>query len=186
VRRAGFTLIEVLVALAVLALFGVLALRGLDALVGTERALAATAERWRTLDRFFARLEADVRLALPQPADAREEPALWSRGGQAGELRLTRAGTPRADTLTQRVGYRLRGATVEVLYLPGPVSRPEAAPGVHALLEGVREMAFEFPDARGQWAGGWPRPGAEALPTAMRVRLVLDSGERLERLYALR
>ena len=62
----GFTLVEVLVALAILAIVAALAYRGTSALVDGEARLAAEATRWRTLDAVFTRIESDLRQAQPR------------------------------------------------------------------------------------------------------------------------
>jgi prepilin-type N-terminal cleavage/methylation domain-containing protein len=65
-RVRGFTLIEVLVALAVLAVFATFAWRATASLVEGEARLAAEARRWQTLDAMYARIEADARAAVPR------------------------------------------------------------------------------------------------------------------------
>ena len=65
-RRSGFTLIEVMIALAILALVAVLGYRALASLTDSEARLTAEAQHWRDLDALFARLEADMREALPR------------------------------------------------------------------------------------------------------------------------
>ena len=85
-RRAmkprGFTLVEVLVALAILALIGVLAYRAMAALADGESRLAVETSRWTTLDAFFARVEGDLRAAVPRDVrhGAAREPALRAAG----------------------------------------------------------------------------------------------------------
>ncbi|HSS70418.1 MAG TPA: prepilin-type N-terminal cleavage/methylation domain-containing protein, partial [Casimicrobiaceae bacterium] len=66
--RTGFTLVEVLLALVILAVIAVLGYRAVAALSESETRLSAEAARWRTLDLFFARLEGDLRQAMPRPA----------------------------------------------------------------------------------------------------------------------
>src|SRR5205807_9023813 len=56
-QRPGFTLLEVLIAVAIVAVIALLGYRALAALSDAETRLAAEATRWRTLDLFFARLE---------------------------------------------------------------------------------------------------------------------------------
>ncbi|HZI83072.1 MAG TPA: prepilin-type N-terminal cleavage/methylation domain-containing protein, partial [Casimicrobiaceae bacterium] len=97
-RRAhrGFTLIEVLIAVAIVALLSLLGYRALAALSDSEEKLSTEATRWRTLDLFFARLEGDLRQAIPRPArlaDARE-PAWLGASDAAGNglLAFSRAG----------------------------------------------------------------------------------------------
>src|SRR5512144_3334387 len=63
---AGFTLIEVLIALAIMAMLSLLGYRALAALTDSEAQLSAEAQRWRAIDALFARLEADLREAVPR------------------------------------------------------------------------------------------------------------------------
>ena len=91
-RRSGFTLLEVLIAIAIVALLALMGYRALSALSESESRLSAEATKWRTLDLFFARLEADLREAVPRPArsDAAREPA-WLAAADAtgnGALRV--------------------------------------------------------------------------------------------------
>ena len=65
-RNAGFTLVEVLVAVAILALVATIAWRGTAAMTDAEAKLAVESARWQQLDALVARLEGDVRLALPR------------------------------------------------------------------------------------------------------------------------
>lgn len=58
-RARGFTLIEVLVALAVLAALALLGWRGLDAVLGNEARARATLERWDGVDRALRQLARD-------------------------------------------------------------------------------------------------------------------------------
>jgi hypothetical protein len=62
-----------------------------------EARLAAESERWRTLDRFFARFEGDLREAVPRPSrrSAGSEPAWLAQPGDSdgnSALAFTRAG----------------------------------------------------------------------------------------------
>ena len=72
----GFTLIEVLLALAIFGVIAVLAYRATATLTESEAQLASEAQRWRTLEALFTRFEADVRQAIPRP----------SRTGASSEL----------------------------------------------------------------------------------------------------
>ena len=90
-QRRGFTLLEVLIAVAIVAVIAVLGYRALAALSDAETRLTAEATRWRTLDLFFARLEGDMRQAVPRPARSgpmREAPWLGfitDTGGNGGD-----------------------------------------------------------------------------------------------------
>ena len=76
-RSTGFTLIELLIALAILGLVAVLSYRALSSLTDSEVKLTAEARHWRDLDTLFARLEADIRGALPRDARTGGSESEW-------------------------------------------------------------------------------------------------------------
>ena len=95
--QKAFTLIEILVAIAILGVVALLAYRATAAMTDSEARLSQESERWRTLDMLFARLESDMRQAIPRSArnGANREPA-WSSisadSAANSALAFTRAG----------------------------------------------------------------------------------------------
>src|SRR5690349_22511210 len=93
----AFTLIEVLVAIAILGVVALLAYRATAAMTDSEARLTQESDRWRSLDMLFARLESDMRQAIPRGArtGARTEPpwfAVASDSAGNSALAFTRAG----------------------------------------------------------------------------------------------
>jgi general secretion pathway protein J len=193
-REAGFTLVEVLLALAIFGVIAVLAYRATAALTEGEARLSAEARRWRTLEALFTRFEADIRQAVPRGSrvGSRVEPAwlaLPADGAGNAALVFTRAGAEFADDpglAGQRIGYRLRGHAVEIAYWPRVDNAVEVQPAVYTLADGVSGFRVAYLGRAGAWRDGWPVPGESALPRAVRVDLTLDSGEAIERWFALR
>jgi general secretion pathway protein J len=192
-ENRGFTLLELLVALAILALLSVLGYRALASLTDSEVRLTEETRRWRSLDLLFTRLEADLREALPR--DARmgnvAERAWLGGADRAGnaELRFSRAGpefTLEIGSAGQRLGYRLRDDAVEVLYWPYLDNGPGSTPTAHALVGGIARFRIEYLDRGGALREYWPIPGDAPLPRAVRVELTLAGGETVERWLALR
>jgi general secretion pathway protein J len=192
-KRSGFTLLEVLIAIAIVALLALMGYRALSALSESESRLSAEATRWRTLDLFFARLEADLREAVPRPARsgaARE--AAWLAAVDAagnGALAFSRAGPDFAidpGSIGQRLGYRLRNGSIEVLYWPGYDRPRDGEPAAYALLSGVTQFRLSYLTGTGIWVDSWPIGGEADLPRATRVMVTLASGEEIERWLALR
>ena len=64
-RAGGFSLIEVLVAVTLLAVVGVLGYRGLDQVRLASARLGQHADEWQTLAAAFERFGNDLRQALP-------------------------------------------------------------------------------------------------------------------------
>lgn len=192
-RVAGFTLIEILIALAILGLIAGLGYRAVSSLTESESRLAAESERWRGLDALFARIESDLRLATPRDVriGATTEPAWLAQKDDAGNsmLRLARAGPEfslEQGSAGQRIGYQLRDGKVEILYWPHLDQPPSVAPTVYALAGGITRLDFAYLDARGDWHDRWPLLGDPPLPRAVRVRLGLADGTLVERWITLR
>jgi general secretion pathway protein J len=190
---AGFTLIELLIALAIMALLSLLGYRALASLADSEAQLAAEAQRWRTLDALFARLEADVRQAVPRAAraGARTEPA-WIGVTDAagnGELRFSRAGPEFSNEpggAGQRLAYRLRDGHVDLLYWPHYDQPVALAPTAYALADGVARLRFAYLDSHDAWHDRWPVIAEAPVPRALHAELTLAGGETIERWIVLR
>jgi len=196
-QRRGFTLLEVLIAIAIVAVIALLGYRSLAALSDAETRLAAEAIRWRTLDLFFARLEADMRQAVPRPARSgatREAPWLGfisnatSDGGDSA-LAFSRAGPEfnfEPGSAGQRLGYRLLNGSVEVLYWASYDRPQDAQAASYALLTDVAHFRLTYLTRNDAWVDTWPVADDSDLPRAVRVQLTLSSGETIERWLALR
>lgn len=186
-RSRGFSLLEVLVSVALFALAMGLAYGGLDAVVRGRAQLEAEAERLAGLQRAIGMLERDLRAALPRGVRAtelRREPALLLEGDG---LALTRAGhanrlaQPRAEL--ERVIWQLDdGALVRLRYAAlDRGNREDAREDLR--LDAVGQLRIEALATDGRWASRWPRPGepADALPRALRIEFQLDGVGRIER-----
>lgn len=191
-KANGFTLIEVLVALAILALTAVLAWQATAALVDGEVRLSSEATRWRALDQAFARLEADLRQAQPRAVRTSaglEAPWLGATEAHGGSaIVFSRAG-PEFDNepnaAGQRIAYRLREGSLEVVYWP-TLDRQRDESTAYRLVDDVAGFRVEHFASGGHWVSAWPRFGEAPLPRAVRVFLTLASGETIERWFALR
>lgn len=192
-RARAFTLFEVLIALAILAVTMLLAYRATAALTDGESRLTSEASRWRTLDATFARIEADMRQALPRAARAGDRivPAWSGTLDAAGnsDLTFSRAGPEfsyEPGLAGQRIGYRLVQQRLEIIYWPELDNPSDAKPSAYALLDDVAALRLDYLTRQGAWSPQWPVFGESALPRAVRLRLTLVDGSMFERLFALR
>lgn len=172
-KRAGFTLVEMLIALT---LFGMLTAAGVALLTLTVRT-QATSQRLLgevgALRRLDSLLEADLGQATARISRDREGRARPALTGGAGDgvllLALVRGGNDE-DPL-QRVEYRLRDGTIERVAFPRVDGDP---PGVAAaLLTGVRQVRLRYRDGDGVWQSSWASSDPTRLPRA--VEMVSDS-----------
>ena len=191
--RRGFTLIELLVAIVILGVVALLAYRATAAMTDGEARLVAESDRWRTLDRLFARLEADLRQAVPR--DVRHggnKEAAWlalpADASGNSELVFTRAGpefTAEPGAAGQRIGYRLRDGVIEALYWPQLDNVASAEPAVYALARDVARFRVAELTTTNAWSAQWPILGEPAVPRAVRVEIGFADGTSIERWIAL-
>lgn len=192
-KRSGFTLIEMLIALAIMGLLAVLGYRAVASLTGSEAELAREAERWRTLDGLFAQVEASCRQAVPRGVRTASgpEPAFAASTDANGNavVVLSRAGAEfvlEPASAGQRLGYRLRNGDLEVVYWPAYDNPDAATPTAYRLASGIASFRASFLDGRGAWRDTWPVQNDAPIPRAVRIAIETEGGDRLERLLALR
>lgn len=188
----GFTLVELLVAISLLAILASLSYRALnDSERAANRALDESAQ-WQILARAFDRMRDDLTHPSPRPRrlrDGRFE-AAWlgiatNAAASPEPVRLTitrRSLSPTAGE--QRIGYRLRGDRVELLVWPA-VDDNGHPPAVYSLVSGVGSLTFAFLTPSLSWVGHWPVTGSSGPPRAISIRLALTDGRNLTRVFAI-
>ncbi len=189
----GFTLVEALVAIAILALVATIAWRATAAMTDGEARLSAESARWQHFDALLTRMEADMRTAIPRSVrhGSQVEPAWYASPEDATgntALVFARAGPDAIDepgSGGQRVGYRFRDGHVEVLYWPRLDNALATRPTTYALVDGVARFRVLQFTADGRWSDRWPFPGASAIPHGVRIEMVLADGGVIERWLAL-
>ncbi|HEY7788696.1 MAG TPA: type II secretion system minor pseudopilin GspJ [Casimicrobiaceae bacterium] len=193
IATRGFTLVEALVAIAILALVAMIAWRATAAMTDGEARLSAESARWQHLDALLSRMEADMRTAIPRSVrhGSQVEPAWYASPEDATgntALVFTRAGPDAIDepgSGGQRVGYRFRDGRLEVLYWPWLDNAAATQPTAYALVAGVAHFRILQLTADGRWSDRWPLLGANAIPHGVRIEIVLADGSVIERWLAL-
>lgn len=186
----GFTLVEMLVALAIFALIsasGVILLRsGSD----TQLAVKDRLEGLARVNRLYNSLEGDLAQAVGRPtrdANGQAVPAFTaSESGPSGTLfGFVRAGwsnydaSPRAGL--QRVAYVLESGVLKRVSWPmldGALPADAAT-----LVEDVSAVQVKFRDDEGAWRGDWTAIDANALPRAVELHLTIHSQPEQKMLF---
>lgn len=176
-RQKAFTLIEVLVAMAIFAILSALAYGTLNQTLLSAELLSDRMDRLQALQRTMRMLTDDLHQLAPRPV--RDElgdnfgPAL-STGFQSGfAIEMTRSGwnnpmvLPRSTM--QRAAYRLEEDEL-VRYHWTVLDRTLSnEPVVVVLLDGVESLQFRFFQGDGEYIEQWP-PLSQDGPASMRLR----------------
>ena len=194
--RGGFTLIEVLVSLAVFAVLAALAYGTLNQALLSAEILNDRMDRLQAIQRTVRMLADDLQQLAPRPV--RDElgdnfrPAL-DTGFQSGfAIELTRGGWSNPIVLPrstmQRVGYRIEdNELVRYQWFTLDRTLSNEPTGV-TLLDGVESLQFRFSDASGEFTEQWPPlsnqgdSGIRMRPRAVEFILRLEGEGELTRL----
>lgn len=181
---AGFTLLELLLALAIFSVLALVAWGGLSAVTQQTGAMRTAAERLATQQQLLATLRRDLEQALPgqvRGAYGESLPALV--GGEEG-LEFTRLGavsTAEGRFLRpERLRYRRDGRVLLRERWPAQHLAPGTLAQARELSRGVERLRLRYVDAEGRLRPDWPprEPAALAatLPRAVELELTEAGG----------
>lgn len=176
-RDAGFTLLEVLVAVFILGMVLTLLVQGVQFGIEATRLHAAAREQTgdlHAIDRALRRLVALADPGIyPEPATLR---------GAAGSLSFLTELPLHGPGQTQRADVVLSAVSGQLVLRWAPHRHADlfgAAPAwqTTVLLDGVEriELAYRSAGANGRWSAAWT---AEKLPSLIRIGLVFRPGSK--------
>ncbi|XQF89351.1 type II secretion system minor pseudopilin GspJ [Pseudoalteromonas espejiana] len=192
-KQRGFTLIEVLVAMAILAVVIMATHQILDS---TTKAKEASDEKiaelnglqtaFRLMDQDFSQMT--QRTVRNEAGDAQEQYLLAGRyilESQYDGIAFVRDGwvnpinlLPRSEL--QAVGYRVLDDNLERVYRVYVDQLDNMEPRVQVVLTNVEEPKFEFLGANNEWQEQWQ---IKALPKAVAVTLQQIDAEPIRRVF---
>lgn len=196
--QRGFTLLELLIAIAIFALLGLATYRMLDSVLSADAVTREHERQLRELTRAISAFERDLRQVALRPIRdgfGDPQPALHSDLADATVLELTRAGwrnplgQPRAEL--QRVRWQLSGEQWQRRYWRVLDRAQDSQPQVQQALEGVTSLSLRYLDKDGQWQPDWPPSSVSGdalltgLPRAVELRLQHRRYGELRRLIRL-
>ena len=179
---AGFTLLELLVALAIFSLVAVMSYNALKTVLNQQAATEVQADALAELQKVYLLMQRDIEQVVPrpvrdeygdtQPALIGDETLQLTRGGwsnPAGRLRST----------LQRVGYAYEDGEL-VRYIWAVLDRAQDSdPQRQPLIGDIGDMTIRYLAANNEWDDRWPNPlaaaagadAAVALPRAIEITL---------------
>lgn len=189
--QRGFTLIEVLVALAVFGVLSALAYMTLGQTLSNADMLTERMDRLQSIQRTMNYLSTEFMQAAPRSIRAdlgQYEPALQSSFASDFALKITHGGWPNSAgvprSTQQRTAYRVEEEEL-VRYHWNVLDRTVSnVPIATVLLDDLESLTFRFLQINGDWVDQWPPVNAQTssnstmLPRAVEITLVLpDEGE---------
>lgn len=193
----GFTLLELLVAIAVFAVVAMLAYGGLATVLDAREDTAAGAEQLRTLQQTMLMLQRDLDQVVARGIRDEygdDKPALH---GGPDWFEFTRSGwsnpADQPRSALQRVGYALREQRLIRAHWLVVDRAQDSAPFEAALLPQVRALRLRFLADDDEWQETWPplgqgdQPVGEVpLPRALELTLELEQWGTVTRLFRVR
>lgn len=193
-RRAperGFTLLELLVALAIFAVLGVIAYGGLDVILDAKSRVETRTEQLGKLQMLFIVMGRDIEQALDRGVRDNYGDPVASMLGTDAALEFTRAGWRNPTGLKrshlQRVAYAVSNNTLRRASWDVLDRAQDSEAHDTALLGDVTGFGIRYLDGAGEWRFDWPPPGEAAaqppLPRAIEISLDVTGWGRIVRLF---
>ncbi|HEY7774834.1 MAG TPA: type II secretion system minor pseudopilin GspJ [Marinagarivorans sp.] len=201
VVQRGFTLIEVMIAIVIMAMIAVMTSQAFTVAIGSSEATQEAIDRMTAVDRVWVLLETDMRNVIPaMPRVTRDKPIppvyidpsdeyrmTLLRAGYANPLRL-----PRTEVV--RIGYRFEDAAIWRDTWINISENDERNARPQKILEGVTDVFIKaLPNnnrasvSGGPWQERWPASGQkpQTLPAAIEITLVTEDFGEIKRIYSI-
>lgn len=195
--QKGFTLLELMIAMAIFAVVSILAYSGLRNVQSTQEHISRSATQLTQLQTALTLMGRDIQQAVLRPIRddyGDSQPALvGASAGVGNTLEFTRAGytnpTGRPRSHLQRIAYGLKDDTLVRLSWPMLDRVQGTKPSEAVLLPAVKKFELRYMDFNRQWQKSWPplQAGgstvAVGLPRAIEATLDIEGWGTVVRLF---
>ena len=198
----GFTLIELMIALAIFAVLSAMTYGGLRAVLNARNHSDQQAERLATLQTALMIIGRDIEQATPRSirdVSNGGQPAMMGGGNNTASvtgsmLEFTRTGwrnpAGRTRSNLQRVGYTVQNKQLLRMTWTALDQAPNQLPQTMVLLDKVNGLEVRFLDQQMRWQLLWPLATADTaaqviLPRAVEVSIDVEGWGRIPRLFGV-
>lgn len=197
-NSTGFTLIEVVVALAVFAVVGTMAFTGLNAILKQQSGLQQRSEQIKDLQLALKYLERDISQIIPrvvrdqygdeQPAFSADENSIMSftYSGWRNPAGLSRSHL-------QRIAYEVSSNENEQELVRHSWNRLDGAISEDArsipIIKNIKDLEWKFLNQGSVWEERWPPinvdPNSASMPRAVSISFSVEPWGKITRIIAL-
>jgi general secretion pathway protein J len=190
-QSAGFTLLEILIALFIFSIISIMMAGALHTVINAQSGAEHSAMRIREMQLAFVRMGRDIEQAVNRPirtANDQESSAFYgttrgfafTHGGMSGEGGLHQV-LQRAQYIVGKEGLWRMAWDVLDLTSKSPL------PSQRKILADVTSARFEYLDDKSVFHKDWPVNGAAAqvLPRAVRITLTIKDWGSIQQTYVI-
>jgi general secretion pathway protein J len=195
--KAGFTLIELMVAILIFAIISVISYRTLSSLVTTKQIVTSTQDKWSGIGstiNWFNTSWAHLIPLVVRDGNGLIIPAMIGKtkldSQSDSQLELTLSGYVRdpnfGSTPPKRLGFRFVDGKLFLVTWPVLNRVQSTQPQLDLLMDNVDEFTVEFLYPDRQWRDTWPQTNMkiDQIPLGLRVTITMSSGETIMRQWA--
>lgn len=186
----GFTLLELMIAMAIFSFMSVVAYAGLANVLISNEVITEQEKKLKALQRSMMFFERDIRQLVSRPSQTgynQQSPAFSYGLDSEGLLEFTRAGNPNPAGLVrsslQRVRYDLEDKKLTRMSW-ALVDHIDAEPINIPLMEGVESFELRLLDNKNEWQTNWS--SNDVIPLAVELSLKHDYWGLIVRLIPVR
>ncbi len=194
-KTAGFTLLEVLLALMIFASLSMAANQVFSNVLRSDEQMKEVGAKLKNLQKTIIVLDSDFRQMLARQyrnggegakeqlleisdnlLDSEVQGIRFVRGGWINPQQLF----PRSEVV--KVGYRIRDEKLERIRWLYPDDSPSMEPAEMTVMEGIKDISFEVLNGS-SWTNEWDAPAE--MPKSIRVSLDTKQYGKITRVYLL-
>ncbi len=190
-RNAGFTLLEVLIALFIFTILSMMMVGALHSVITSQEGTERSAERLRALQLVLVRVSRDVEQTVNRPvrlANGSESPAFF---GTARGFVFTHGGSSQQSSQhqgLQRTQYIWNESSLwRMVWNVLDQAANSKKPSQRMVMENITDAQFEFLDDKGAFHAEWPAAGMsnQPLPRAVRMSLIIKDWGTIRQIYVI-
>lgn len=191
-NNAGFTLLEILIALFIFTVLSLIMVGGLRSVINAQTGSENKAARLRQLQMTLLVMSRDIEQAVNRPivnADGKDEAAFV---GEPNSFQFTHTGfanplSTLARSTLQRSGYTWNDNSIFRMVWPVLDQAPKTKPEQRRLLTDVEEAHFQYLDHDGRFYDKWPIEDKtdQPLPRGIRIYLTIAKWGKMSQLYLI-